>query len=295
MTLAACARSRTCGPTGRPEPSRRDLLARVRGLEPERRPVEPGPRHASLRRADRGVRPGPAGSARPVEASAGRRRGRGPRRRRADWVVRRRPDRADDAGRPTTSISGATRRSPTCVGRSAPASIDRARQALHDDRHRRRPGQDLGVVASARSPRPSSARRSAPSASRPSGRHHAGQLRAARRPRPRRLADPVRTTPIQPWHVANGAVFEDVGQWKRPRYFPREGEIDGRGGPARVRGGADGGRRHGRHDPRQDRPQGPDAGVFLDRVYTKRSRRCKVGSCRYGVMCRPTGWSSTTA
>ena len=38
------------------------------------------------------------------------------------------------------------------------------------------------------------------------------------------LADPVRTTPIQPWHVANGAVFEDVGQWKRPRYFPRDGE-----------------------------------------------------------------------
>jgi sarcosine oxidase subunit alpha len=38
------------------------------------------------------------------------------------------------------------------------------------------------------------------------------------------LSDPVRTTPIHPWHVERGAVFEDVGQWKRPWYFPLPGE-----------------------------------------------------------------------
>ena len=32
-----------------------------------------------------------------------------------------------------------------------------------------------------------------------------------------RLADPVRVTPMHEWHVAAGAVFEDVGQWKRAR------------------------------------------------------------------------------
>ncbi len=32
------------------------------------------------------------------------------------------------------------------------------------------------------------------------------------------LADPVRRTPIHAWHEENGAVFEDVGQWKRPFY-----------------------------------------------------------------------------
>ena len=26
------------------------------------------------------------------------------------------------------------------------------------------------------------------------------------------------------WHVENGAVFEDVGQWKRPWYYPLPGE-----------------------------------------------------------------------
>ena len=38
------------------------------------------------------------------------------------------------------------------------------------------------------------------------------------------LLDPVRTTPMHAWHVEHGAVFEDVGQWKRPWYYPRAGE-----------------------------------------------------------------------
>ncbi len=31
--------------------------------------------------------------------------------------------------------------------------------------------------------------------------------------------DPQRKTPIHNWHINNKAVFEDVGQWKRPWYF----------------------------------------------------------------------------
>ena len=38
------------------------------------------------------------------------------------------------------------------------------------------------------------------------------------------LADPVRETPMHAWHVEAGAVFEDVGQWKRPFYYPLAGE-----------------------------------------------------------------------
>ena len=38
------------------------------------------------------------------------------------------------------------------------------------------------------------------------------------------LFDPVRRTPIHDWAAENGAVFEDVGQWKRAWYFPRRGE-----------------------------------------------------------------------
>ena len=49
------------------------------------------------------------------------------------------------------------------------------------------------------------------------------------------LFDPVRVTPIHPWHVAHGAVFEDVGQWKRPALLPARRRGHGRGRPARVR------------------------------------------------------------
>ena len=35
------------------------------------------------------------------------------------------------------------------------------------------------------------------------------------------LFDPVRTTPMHARAVAHGAVFEDVGLWKRARYLPR--------------------------------------------------------------------------
>ena len=36
--------------------------------------------------------------------------------------------------------------------------------------------------------------------------------------------DPVRVTSLHEWHVAHGAPFENVGQWKRPWYYPRAGE-----------------------------------------------------------------------
>jgi sarcosine oxidase subunit alpha len=103
------------------------------------------------------------------------------------------------------------------------------------------------------------------------------------------LHDPIRTTSIHPWHVAQGAVFEDVGQWKRPRYFPRPGEsmddaVLRECAAARTGVGMIDASTLGKIDL-----QGPDAGVFLDRVYTNAFAKLAVGSCRYGVMCRVDG------
>jgi sarcosine oxidase subunit alpha len=39
-----------------------------------------------------------------------------------------------------------------------------------------------------------------------------------------KLFDPARKTPMHESEVAAGAVFEDVGQWKRAWYYPRAGE-----------------------------------------------------------------------
>lgn len=103
------------------------------------------------------------------------------------------------------------------------------------------------------------------------------------------LFDPVRITPVHDWHIAQGAEFEDVGQWKRPWYYPQDGEdihaaVARETIAARNAVGILDGSTLGKIDV-----QGPDAGEFLDRVYTNLMSTLKVGSVRYGVMCGVDG------
>lgn len=103
------------------------------------------------------------------------------------------------------------------------------------------------------------------------------------------LFDPVRVTAIHPWHVEQGALFENVGQWKRPWYYPQAGETmeeavlrecrAARNGVAMMDGSTLG----------KINVQGPDAGVLLDRLYTNLMSTLKVGRVRYGVMCGVDG------
>ncbi len=103
------------------------------------------------------------------------------------------------------------------------------------------------------------------------------------------LYDPVRVTSIHDWHVEQGAPFEDVGQWKRPWYYPRGGE-DMEAAVLRECGAVRGGvgiqdvSTLGKIDV-----QGPDAAEFLDLVYTNRMSTLKVGRVRYGLMCHADG------
>jgi len=103
------------------------------------------------------------------------------------------------------------------------------------------------------------------------------------------LLDPQRLTAMHEWHVRHGAMFENVGQWKRPWYYPRAGETmeaavlrecaAARTGVAMVDVST-----LGKIDV-----SGPDAATFLDRIYTNMMSSLAVGSCRYGVMCRADG------
>ncbi|MEX5721851.1 2Fe-2S iron-sulfur cluster-binding protein [Geodermatophilus maliterrae] len=104
-----------------------------------------------------------------------------------------------------------------------------------------------------------------------------------------RLFDPERVTPVHDWHVAAGAVFEDVGQWKRPRYYPRPGEdmaaaVLRECAAVRSSVGILDGSTLGKIDV-----CGPDAAVLLDRLYTNLISSLKVGAVRYGVMCGVDG------
>jgi sarcosine oxidase, subunit alpha len=98
------------------------------------------------------------------------------------------------------------------------------------------------------------------------------------------LFDAVRRTPIHPAHVERGAVFEHVGQWMRPWYFPRDGESMWDAvlrECAAVRTGV------GMIDAStlgKIEVVGADAPVFLDRMYSGAMSRLEVGQIRYGLM-----------
>jgi sarcosine oxidase subunit alpha len=104
------------------------------------------------------------------------------------------------------------------------------------------------------------------------------------------LFDPVRTTPMHGWAAQQGAVFEDVGQWKRARYFPRPGE-DMHAAVAReclaVRAGV------GMFDAStlgKIEVVGPDAATFLSRMYVNAFGTLAVGRARYGIQLRDDGF-----
>jgi len=99
-----------------------------------------------------------------------------------------------------------------------------------------------------------------------------------------RLFDPVRETAIHPWHVTHGAVFENVGQWKRPWYFPRAGESMEAAVLRECAAARDGAAMMDASTLGKVEVVGPDAASFLDRMYTNAMSTLAVGRLRYGVM-----------
>jgi sarcosine oxidase, subunit alpha len=101
--------------------------------------------------------------------------------------------------------------------------------------------------------------------------------------------DPIRTTAMHEWHVKQGALFEDVGQWKRPWCYPRKGEdlhaavhretLAVRNGVGTLDGST-----LGKIDI-----QGPDASVLLNWMYSNAWSKLEIGKCRYGLMLDENG------
>ena len=101
--------------------------------------------------------------------------------------------------------------------------------------------------------------------------------------------EPIRVTPIHRWHVGHGAHFENVGQWKRPWYYPRPGEdmasaVARECQAVRTSVGVLDASTLGKIEI-----VGADAAEFLDRVYTNDFKTLGVGRCRYGLMCKDDG------
>ncbi len=98
-----------------------------------------------------------------------------------------------------------------------------------------------------------------------------------------------RRTPVDGEHQRLGAVWMPAGNWRRPEYYAVPGETRGQSIAAEVaavRGSA------GLIDVGtlgKIEIYGPQAGLFLDRVYTGRFSDLKVGMTRYGLMLDESG------
>ena len=100
----------------------------------------------------------------------------------------------------------------------------------------------------------------------------------------------LRRTPLHGWHDANGVDWEPVADWRRPYTYVRSGEskqdavrreiLNTRGGVGMLDASTLG----------KIVVKGPDAGKFLDLIYTNMMSSLKIGRCRYGLMCNENGF-----
>ncbi len=111
----------------------------------------------------------------------------------------------------------------------------------------------------------------------------AGEARGA-------IFQPLRRTPIQDWHEANGAHFEPVGHWRRPYCFPRKGENHRVAVNREITATRSGVGLLDASTLGKIVVKGPDAGRFLDMLYTGMMSTLKPGRCRYGLMCNENGF-----
>lgn len=96
-----------------------------------------------------------------------------------------------------------------------------------------------------------------------------------------RSHEPVRHSPMQPWHESHGAKPLVAGQWIRPDHYgdPLAEVVN-----VRTNVGIIDVSPLGKIDLR-----GPDVSALLEFVYTNRWQKLAVGSVRYGVMCAEDG------
>ena len=102
--------------------------------------------------------------------------------------------------------------------------------------------------------------------------------------------DPERKSPLHNWHITNGAVFEDVGQWKRPWYFPinkdetMDEAVQRESKNVRENSGVLDGSTLGKIEIK-----GKDALAFMNLIYTNSFSKMKPGTSRYALMLGEDG------
>lgn len=105
-----------------------------------------------------------------------------------------------------------------------------------------------------------------------------------------KLFKPTRKTAIDGWHESHGAVFEPVADWRRAYAYPAKGESVQQAITREIIATR---KSVGLFDAStlgKIIVKGPDAGKFLDLLYTNMMSTLKPGKCRYGLMCNENGF-----
>ena len=106
------------------------------------------------------------------------------------------------------------------------------------------------------------------------------------------LFQPIRKTAMHEWHDDHGADWEPVGGWRRPYAYLQSGETTDQAVWREVINTRE---KLGLLDAStlgKIVVKGPDAGKFLDMMYTNMMSNLKLGRCRYGLMCSENGFLS---
>lgn len=100
---------------------------------------------------------------------------------------------------------------------------------------------------------------------------------------------PRRRLAVEPRHLAAGAKLEEYGGWMRPVAYPQAGESEAQAIAREVTAVRTGVGLFEASPLGKIEVKGPDAAVFLDRIYVNTVSTLKPGRCRYGLMLDENG------
>ncbi|WP_430463977.1 sarcosine oxidase subunit alpha family protein [Tabrizicola sp.] len=106
------------------------------------------------------------------------------------------------------------------------------------------------------------------------------------------IFQPLRMSPMHGWHEANGAYMEPVGLWRRAYCYPRAGENHEQAVNREILNARENVGLLDASTLGKIIVKGPDAGRFLDMLYTNVMSNLGIGKCRYGLMCNEQGFLS---
>lgn len=106
------------------------------------------------------------------------------------------------------------------------------------------------------------------------------------------LFQPLRRTPMHAWHEKNGVYWEPVGHWRRPYCYTRSNETHEQAVHREVNNTRENLGLLDASTLGKIIVKGPDAGRFLDMLYTNMMSNLAIGKCRYGLMCNEQGFLS---